>query len=281
MVSVNTKRRLSAAVWAALASTATMAVAVPPGEIVLGDIVVIRLRNGSGKLDLTQRTHLVQERINQILSMHDVTAKEVRVEKLPDGPTIYVRDVKLVTVDKATADAAGATPESLAKQWAHRLMGVLEQVNIRLPAVAPPPAVPSDPAAPAPPANPSDPPASANPLQDKPKVVTTASGLKYEDLVVGKGESPKVGQTVTVHYTGTLTDGKKFDSSLDRNEPFQFQIGVGQVIKGWDEGVMTMKVGGKRKLTIPPTLGYGANGAGDVIPPNATLLFDVELLGVK
>lgn len=112
------------------------------------------------------------------------------------------------------------------------------------------------------------------------KTVTTASGLKYVDVVVGKGASPVVGKSVKVHYTGTLENGKKFDSSVDRNEPFSFTIGVGQVIKGWDEGVMTMKVGGKRKLIIPSKLGYGPRGAGGVIPPNATLLFDVELLDV-
>ncbi|MBI4469661.1 MAG: FKBP-type peptidyl-prolyl cis-trans isomerase [Acidobacteria bacterium] len=113
------------------------------------------------------------------------------------------------------------------------------------------------------------------------KQVTTPSGLKYVDLVEGTGASPKVGQTVVVHYTGTLEDGKKFDSSVDRAEPFEFPIGVGRVIKGWDEGVMTMKVGGKRQLTIPPELGYGARGAGNVIPPNSTLIFDVELLSIK
>ena len=112
------------------------------------------------------------------------------------------------------------------------------------------------------------------------KTVTTASGLKYVDSVVGKGASPTAGKTVKVHYTGTLENGKKFDSSVDRNEPFSFTIGVGQVIQGWDEGVMTMKVGGKRKLIIPSGLGYGPRGAGGVIPPNATLLFDVELLDV-
>ena len=111
--------------------------------------------------------------------------------------------------------------------------------------------------------------------------VTTSSGLKYVDLVEGAGASPMRGQMVTVHYTGTLEDGKKFDSSVDRGQPFVFQIGMGRVIKGWDEGVMTMKIGGKRKLIIPPQLGYGARGAGSVIPPNATLIFEVELLGVK
>lgn len=113
------------------------------------------------------------------------------------------------------------------------------------------------------------------------KVVKTTSGLSYEDVVVGKGAMPKKGDKVIVHYTGTLTDGKKFDSSKDRNQPFQFVIGVGQVIKGWDEGVMSMHVGGKRKLIIPPELGYGPRGTpGGPIPPNATLLFDVELLDI-
>jgi peptidylprolyl isomerase len=110
--------------------------------------------------------------------------------------------------------------------------------------------------------------------------VTTPSGLKYVDDVVGSGDSPAKGKKVRVHYTGRLTDGKKFDSSVDRGEPFEFNIGVGQVIKGWDEGVMSMKVGGKRQLIIPADLGYGARGAGSVIPPNAELIFDVELLGV-
>ena len=110
--------------------------------------------------------------------------------------------------------------------------------------------------------------------------VTTASGLAYIDEKMGDGASPQKGKKVTVHYTGTLTDGKKFDSSRDRGQPFKFVIGVGQVIAGWDEGVMSMKVGGRRKLIIPASLGYGARGAGGVIPPNAELHFDVELLGV-
>ena len=104
------------------------------------------------------------------------------------------------------------------------------------------------------------------------------SELIIEDLVAGNGATATAGQTVTVHYTGWLTDGKKFDSSKDRDDPFVFPLGGGRVIRGWDEGVQGMKVGGKRKLTIPPGLGYGARGAGGVIPPNATLVFEVELL---
>ena len=106
------------------------------------------------------------------------------------------------------------------------------------------------------------------------------SQLEKTDLVVGKGTEAQTGKTVHVHYTGTLTNGSKFDSSLDRGKPFVFKLGGGQVIKGWDEGVVGMKVGGKRKLTIPPEMGYGSRGAGGVIPPNATLVFEVELLGV-
>jgi len=117
------------------------------------------------------------------------------------------------------------------------------------------------------------------------KPVTTSSGLQMIDTQAGTGAQPKQGQTAVVHYTGYLNDngkkGKKFDSSVDRGTPFEFPVGAGRVIKGWDEGVASMKVGGKRTLIIPPALGYGASGAGGVIPPNATLIFDVELLGVK
>ena len=128
---------------------------------------------------------------------------------------------------------------------------------------------------------------AASPLhaQTAGNVTTMPDGLKIIDVKVGTGATPKTGQTCVMHYTGWLyengTKGKKFDSSVDRNEPFEFAIGTGNVITGWDEGVITMKVGGKRTLIIPPALGYGARGAGGVIPPNATLMFDVELLAVK
>ncbi len=112
-------------------------------------------------------------------------------------------------------------------------------------------------------------------------IKTTQDGLKIQDITVGSGQEVKSGDSVTVHYLGTLENGTKFDSSYDRNTPFTTQIGVGQVIKGWDEGIVGMKVGGKRKLIIPPDLGYGQQGAGGSIPPNSTLIFEVELLGVK
>jgi len=121
--------------------------------------------------------------------------------------------------------------------------------------------------------------------QTQAKPVTTASGLQVIDTTPGTGASPKTGETCVMHYTGWLyvngQKGAKFDSSVDRGKPFEFPIGVGRVIKGWDEGVSTMKVGGKRTLIIPPGLGYGAAGAGGVIPPNATLIFDVELISIK
>ena len=117
------------------------------------------------------------------------------------------------------------------------------------------------------------------PIEGKP--TTTNSGLKYWDIKIGTGATATSGKKVSVHYTGWLTNGTKFDSSVDRKQPFEFTLGAGMVIKGWDEGVAGMKVGGKRRLEIPPALGYGARGAGGVIPPNATLIFDVELLDVK
>lgn len=121
--------------------------------------------------------------------------------------------------------------------------------------------------------------------QDRGKTVTTSSGLQISDIKIGAGASPRPGQICVMHYTGWLSNGgakgKKFDSSMDRGEPFEFTIGMRQVIAGWDEGVSSMKVGGKRTLIIPPQLGYGARGAGGVIPPNATLIFEVELLDVK
>ena len=137
--------------------------------------------------------------------------------------------------------------------------------------------------APAPAEEKATPPAAAEKKESK--MVKTPSGLQYEDTRVGTGASPKAGQTCVMHYTGWLwvngTKGAKFDSSFDRGKPFEFPLGMGRVIKGWDEGVATMKVGGTRTLLIPPDLGYGARGAGGVIPPNATLIFDVELVGVK
>ena len=128
--------------------------------------------------------------------------------------------------------------------------------------------------------------ACADPQSDKAaqaevKEIVTPTGLKYVDLEVGEGPEATSGKAVEVHYTGWLENGTKFDSSLDRQEPFTFRRGAGEVIEGWDQGIAGMKVGGKRKLTIPPDLGYGDQGAGGVIPPGATLIFEVELLGVQ
>jgi FKBP-type peptidyl-prolyl cis-trans isomerase FkpA len=132
-------------------------------------------------------------------------------------------------------------------------------------------------------ANPAVSPAASPAMSGAPAATTGApvTELKIEDVKVGTGATAEAGKTVTVHYTGYLTDGKKFDSSVDRGQPFKFQLGAGQVIQGWDKGVAGMKVGGKRKLTIPSSMAYGERGAGGVIPPNATLIFDVELLGVN
>lgn len=128
--------------------------------------------------------------------------------------------------------------------------------------------------------NKSDTSSTSAPTKVSGQPTTTASGLQYWDIAVGSGSTAVAGGVVKVHYTGWLTTGEKFDSSRDRGEPFSFPLGAGEVIKGWDEGVAGMKVGGKRQLRIPPELGYGARGAGGAIPPNATLIFDVELLDV-
>lgn len=154
------------------------------------------------------------------------------------------------------------------------LLAVFAALTLAGCASAPPPAPPTPAAAVAP--------APATPAPTAPvlKEVTTSSGLRYTDLLVGNGPLAEDGMAVAVHYTGWLTDGTKFDSSLDRGQPFTFQLGASQVIRGWDEGVKGMRVGGKRKLVIPPELGYGERGAGGVIPPDATLVFEVEFMGV-
>jgi peptidylprolyl isomerase len=240
-----------------------------------------------GGYTLQQRGDIIQQRLVEILSQQNLAPSDVTVRNTRSGPTIYVRDRLLLTVDAATARANNnSTPDALARIWARRLADVLPRVNAKpIRDDGTTPAAPAaDPAAETPGAtdgNSAAAAATSSTPAKKGNIVTTASGLQYEELAEGSGPSPQAGQAVTVHYVGTLTDGTKFDASTDRGQPFTFTIGRGQVIKGWDEGVMSMKVGGKRRLTIPPDLGYGARGAGGVIPPNATLVFDVELLGVK
>lgn len=273
---------VAAAIGLPLIGTAAWAVA--PGDIELGGETVMRLRVGAGSLSVGQRGDIVQLRLNRILEYQNITSADVTVRPTKFGPAIYVRQTLLLTVDKATADAAKTAQIDLAQIWARRLGRVLPDSGTRE----------------------RDSEAAARKMADAAvamskvgktqagkdakqvgnaegtkKMTTTASGLMYEEIVEGTGASPQKGKTVVVHYTGTLTDGTKFDSSRDRGEPFEFTIGIGQVIAGWDEGVMTMKIGGRRKLTIPPKLGYGERGFSGVIPPSATLIFDVELLEIK
>lgn len=178
-----------------------------------------------------------------------------------------MRKVILVTMISIILSACSSTPKPEESQPP-------AEPNAQPAAKAPEPATP-------PAAEPAKPEAAAKSAPAIPRTMTTTSGLKYQDLVVGNGPLPKSGRRVRVHYTGWLTDGTKFDSSVDRNDPFEFTLGAGEVISGWDEGVGTMHVGGKRKLTIPPQLAYGSRGAGGVIPPNATLVFEVELLAAQ
>ena len=301
-----------------LAAVSAPARAAEPGDILVEKTVVVHLRAATPAAS-TARAKAVQAQIKTALALPDLSGSDVTVRPTPSGPAIFVRTVRILTIDPPTAASEETSPALLASIWARRLADGLnlaaaqrpktasKQAGVALgglgfetaqrpktaaPAKPPTFGFPADktkpggvtladraPAAPAAPAEPTHAPAPA-PGKEK-KMNTTESGLQYEDMVIGDGPSPTAGRAVTVHYTGTLTDGTKFDSSRDRNQPFTFVIGVGQVIKGWDEGVMSMKVGGRRKLTIPASLGYGASGAGGVIPPNATLIFDVELLGVK
>ena len=177
------------------------------------------------------------------------------------------------TVDAAAVDAASATTASVV---AKTTSAVAARSSFELDPDDPNPTL----FAMAPDTNQADASALGGPL-DAPDTQITASGLKIIELQVGEGAEASSGQTVSVHYRGTLENGKQFDASYDRGTPFNFPLGAGRVIKGWDEGVVGMKVGGKRKLVIPPDLAYGSRGAGGVIPPNATLVFEVELLDVK
>ena len=180
------------------------------------------------------------------------------------------------TVDAAAVDAAANSTSATASVVAKTASAVAARSSFELDPDDPNPTL----FAMAPDTNQADASALGGPL-DAPDTQITASGLKITELQVGEGAEASSGQTVAVHYRGTLENGKQFDASYDRGTPFNFPLGAGRVIKGWDEGVVGMKVGGKRKLVIPPDLAYGSRGAGGVIPPNATLVFEVELLDVK
>ena len=180
------------------------------------------------------------------------------------------------TVDAAAVDAAANSTSATASVVAKTARAVAARSSFELDPDDPNPTL----FAMAPDTNQADASALGGPL-DAPDTQITASGLKITELQVGEGAEASSGQTVAVHYRGTLENGKQFDASYDRGTPFTFPLGAGRVIKGWDEGVVGMKVGGKRKLVIPPDLAYGSRGAGGVIPPNATLVFEVELLDVK
>ena len=180
------------------------------------------------------------------------------------------------TVDAAAVDAAANSTSATASVVAKTASAVAARSSFELDPDDPNPTL----FAMAPDTNQADASALGGPL-DAPDTQITASGLKITDLQVGEGAEASSGQTVAVHSRGTLENGKQFDASYDRGTPFTFPLGAGRVIKGWDEGVVGMKVGGKRKLVIPPDLAYGSRGAGGVIPPNATLVFEVELLDVK
>jgi|GEM_PF-98309 FKBP-type peptidyl-prolyl cis-trans isomerases 1 len=233
-------------------------------------IMTLKGAQDGGKTTAPDRALALNQRVAMIMGGPGrYTPDQITVSN-PKATESVVKagDKTLLTLTKAEATQNGlATPQALAERIVSTITTRITELAV--PAVAATPVTPPDttPDTPAPTAG---------------KVITTASGLQYEDLVVGTGEEAVAGRDVVVHYVGTLTDGTKFDSSRDRDTPFTFPLGAGRVIKGWEEGVAGMKVGGKRKLTIPPALGYGEAGTpGGPIPPNATLVFEVELLEVK
>ena len=216
---------------------------------------------------------------NELPNLGSIEQNSVREILISTAVFVSCLMVALISQLVAPSTVTAATPSTMASSTAMKSQAAVVQ------AVANPMELdPDDPNptlfAMAPDTNLADASALGGPMEaEKPQV--TASGLKITDLVVGTGDEASSGQNVVVHYRGTLEDGTQFDASYDRGTPFEFPLGAGRVIKGWDEGVQGMKVGGKRKLVIPPELGYGQRGAGRVIPPNATLIFEVELLDIK